>query len=453
MRFSIAPPQSEDLSNPSRTIQSYWTETAPPERPGAPLEGDVETEVAIIGGGYTGLACALTLARDHGVQATVLEAGDIGWGASGRNGGIVSIDCTQLSLREKQRRVGEAETIRFYASQAEAVVNLRALIAEEGIACDASGASVLEVASSPRGYEEMAQQVSYYTQKLGLRARRLSRDALREESFESPYAFGALECAPAFSVHPLKLVLGIAAAAVRGGAVLHPNSAVRSWRREGRRHLLETDRGTVRARFVALATSGFPPTRLQPSVTSRALPVLSNIIVTRPLSDEQREAHGWRDHRPMYDDRNLLRYFRMLPDGRFLLGARGDVWGTETGAKAMRQALLRDLEAMFPAWADVPITHFWRGPICATLSRAPSIGRSQDDPTVLFAFGYHGTGVNSATWCGAALARLIAEGNDGEEGIPSLYRGRPPRVPFPGLKPYLVGAGLLWRGLRDRLGF
>lgn len=445
-------PLSAALSDPGRPVPSYWAETAPIERPGAPLEGEREVEVAIIGGGYTGLSCALTLARDYGVQAAVLEAGEIGWGASGRNGGMACIDCTQLSLAEKRRRVGEEEVLRYYASQAEAVVNLRALIAEEGVACDAAGSAVLEIASSPKSFAAMEGDVALFAGKLGLRARRVAPEELRESAFDSPRAHGALELGPGFGLHPLKLALGLAEAAERRGAALYPKSPVTGWRREQGRHLLETPRGAVRARFVALATNGFTPDGLHPGFTGRAVPALSNIAVTRPLSDDELDAQRWREMRPMYDDRHLLHYFRMLPDRRFLLGARGDIWGTEKGAERMKARLRRDLAALFPAWADVPFTHFWRGPICATLARAPSLGRLPDDPTVLHSFAYHGNGVNSATWCGAALARMIGEGDAALEGVPLLYRGRAPRVPIPGLRPLLVGAAFMWRGFRDKTG-
>ncbi|MCK5273763.1 MAG: FAD-binding oxidoreductase, partial [Alphaproteobacteria bacterium] len=138
-------------------VPSYWEATAPGDDPAwTPLDGEESCDVAVIGGGYTGLSTALHLARDYGVDVRVLEAGDrIGWGASGRNGGFCCMPATKLSVAQMTRRYGLDETKRFFASQIEGVEFTRALIADNGIDCDPRGDGIFDVAHRPRAFGEL----------------------------------------------------------------------------------------------------------------------------------------------------------------------------------------------------------------------------------------------------------------------------------------------------------
>jgi glycine/D-amino acid oxidase-like deaminating enzyme len=136
----------------------------------------------------------------------------------------------------------------------------------------------------------------------------------------------------------------------------------------------------------------------------------------------------------------MLYYLRMLPGGRLMFGMRGDLSGADAAAPRWRARLASHLAGMFPRWAHVPLTHFWRGPVCATRAHAPAVGRLPDDPTVFHAFGWHGSGVNGANLAGRLLAGVIA-GAD-EAGIPAPFRGLPPRIPLPGLRRLWLGATL-----------
>ena len=437
-----------DLYDVSRPVQSYWQETAPIRQADyPPLETDARCEVAIIGGGYTGLSAALHLARDQGIEARVLEAGPIGWGASGRNGGMCTLAATKLSVGAMQKRYGETETKRFYAAQIEGIELVEALAADEGIDYDRQGDGNLLVAHRPAAFAELEDWDRFLRDNCGVETKLMSREAFAENGHESSEQFGALHMALGFGLHPLKLHAGLVAAAHRRGARIHGESAVRDWRREGAAHRLITARGSLLAERVVVATNGFTPEDLHPGFAARSLPALSNIVTTRPLTPDELAAQRWRTECPICNTREMLFYYRLLPDRRLLFGARGDTRGDLGSAARMRDWMVRRLGEVFPAWRDIPISHAWRGPICLTRRLTPAIGRLEEDPSVVFGLGYHGNGVNTAPWSGMMLARLIAGAAD--EILPLALRGPSGRFPLPALRLWALRAAYLYYRLRD----
>jgi glycine/D-amino acid oxidase-like deaminating enzyme len=428
-------PYHPDLYDVSRDPPSWWAADAPPAPPRPPLQGDAAAEVAVIGAGYTGLAVAAALAA-RGIEAVALDAGDIGWGASGRNGGIVGLTSDKLGLAGLVARYGETETRRYLSAQVENSGRLRAFCAERGVPVQGECEAV--IAPTPSWFTRLGAERALPGS--GVSTELLSRTAYAERGFEGPQQHGALLVRPGFGVHPLRLVRAHAEAAEAAGARLHPRSEVLAWRREGASHRLETAQGSLRAARVVLATNGFTPDALHPAFAARAMPVLSMIGVTRPLTEGERALHGWREESPLATPRRMLYYFRMLPEGRLMFGMRGDLSGADANIPRWRARLARHLARMFPRWAEVPLTHFWRGPVCATRAFTPAVGRLSDDPTVFHAFGWHGSGVNGANLAGRLLAEVIA-GAD-ETTIPAPFRGLPPRIPLPGLRRLWLGATL-----------
>jgi glycine/D-amino acid oxidase-like deaminating enzyme len=434
----------------ARPVPSYWEASAPAcDLRYQPLEGDAVCEVAIIGGGFTGLSTALHLARDHGIEARVLEAGAIGWGASGRNGGFCGLAATKLSITGMIRRYGLAETQRFYSAQCEGIELVEALAEDEGIDYQRAGDGNYEVAHAPRALADFEDYAQALTRHFGIPTRQLSREAFAAEAHDGREQFGGLHIGLGFALHPLRFCQGLADAAARRGARIHPRSEVTGWERAGGRHRLITATGSLTANQVVLATNAFLPEDLSPRFSGRILPVLSNIITTRPLSEAELTAQSWRTLSPICNSRNLLFYYRLLPDKRFLIGARGDLSGSPSGGETMRVWLTRRLGQILPAWQDVEIEHFWRGLVCMSRKLAPSLGRLEDDPSVWYGYGYHANGVNTAPWTGRLLARLIAGQADPAQDIPHVMAGQAPRFPLPGLRRWAVAGAYLWYRLAD----
>lgn len=411
-----------------------------PENPPA-LDGDTDCEVAIIGGGFTGLSAALHLARDAGIDSVVLEAGEPGWGASGRNGGFCCLYPSSLSLHALARRYGEAETRAFVDSQREAVDLVDALATGEGFDIQRQGDGTWEVAHNARRGAGLAAEARETTRRFGIPTRVLPKAAFAEQIYDSTEQFGGVHTGVGFGLNPLALVHGLTAAARRRGARVHPFSAVTGWEREGNRHRLLTANGSVRCERVIVAGNGFTPEGMVPALHGRFLPVMSNIIATRPLTDEELAAQRWQTETPCGNTRRMLFYYRLLADRRFLFGARGDTTGSPADAGRMRAWISRRLGEVFPAWRHVPVTHYWRGLICVTLRGTPMIAALDDAGTAWTGMAYHGNGVAASCWTGRLLAQL-ASGRATEAEVPLVMRGLSPRLPFPALRLWYLRAAL-----------
>ena len=430
------------MYNAGAPAGSLWEETAPALANGVDLgaNGDETCDVAIIGGGYTGLSCALHLARDFSMNVRLLEAGPLGWGASGRNGGFCTLPPMGLTFDRLIARYGEEEARRFISSQVEATRFVRAFAQEEGMDIDPQGEGELHVAHAPSRYAELEHERDLLSGKFGIPARLIPREEVAAEWYDSTEQFGALHVGAGFGLHPLRFVRGLAAAAARAGAKLHGGSPVTRWEREGRSHLLVTPSGTIRAARVVVATNGFTRSPMPAALSDNIIPVMSNIVVTRPLTADELAAQNWRTETPCANTRNLLFYYRLLPDRRFLFGARGDLTGKPEDGLRMRRFMERRLGEVFPGWAHVEITHSWRGFVCMAARLTPSLGSLPDDETVFFALGYHGNGVAAAPWAGRLVAQLIG-GKKKISDIPAPVRGEPRSIPFPALRRwYLRGA-------------
>lgn len=411
----------------ARPVDTWWRASAPPWQDPAPLAVDITTDVAIIGGGYAGLTCAIRLA-ELGLASTVLDAADIGWGASGRNAGMVGIRSDKLGDNAMIRRYGEAEFARYVSAAVAGNHRIRAFCMAAGLADAIQGDGELYLAHSAR----KAMKLEHDTGAHGIEI-----DHLPPENTGDIRRHGGIRFRPAFGIHPLRLVRALADHARSLGAQVFPRSEVTLWERDGPRHRLVTAGGTVTAQRVVLATNGFTPDGLHPRLDGRAIPVISNIGVTRVLTVEEKSSLAWLGDHVGADTRNLLSYFRLLPEGRFLLGMRGDILGTANGAARMRAAVAARIAWQFPTLAGIELTHFWRGPVCVTASLTPSVGLLPDDPTIGHAFAWHGSGINGAQVGGRLLAEVLA--GQPQSHIPAPYRGLAPRLPFPGLRPWYVG--------------
>lgn len=432
-----------------RPAGSWWEDEAPPLPKGtdAGIASDASCDVAIIGGGYTGLSCALHLARDHGMDVRLLEAGPLGWGASGRNGGFCTFPPSKLGFGELIEKFGLDEARRFVDSQREAVELVRDIADREAIDIQPQGNGTMVVAHAPDRLAEL-QGEARALERLGVPHQIVKASAFAENYYDSAEQFGALHVQEGFGLNPLRFARGLAVAAARYGAKLHGHSKVLGWTKQDGGHLLATAGGTIRAKIVVIAANGFLEDRLHPSLARQLMPVISNIIVTRPLTDSELQSQRWQTEIPCSNTRNLLFYYRMLPDKRFLFGARGDTTGNPQDGAVMRAGMERRLGEVFPGWKDVETTHYWRGFVCMTRSSLPTIGQTEDDASVWYGLGYHGNGVSAAPWTGRALARLIAGGQT-LASLPAPLTSKPAPIPFPVLKRWYLKLALAYYRFAD----
>jgi glycine/D-amino acid oxidase-like deaminating enzyme len=436
--------------DPAVPTPSWWREsvTEPPAQY-PPLQGDLEADVAIIGGGYTGLSAAYHLAKDHGVKAVVLERAHPGWGASGRNGGFCCMGGSKLGWKKIITTYGLEEARTFYRAQADSVALVADLLEAEGIDADRTGTGDVALAHRESMMAELATDAKFMANAFGARHTMLDRDGLKAHGLAGPHFHGGVAGDLGFGLNPFKYVTGLARAAAARGATLTAQSPVTGWKREAYGHRLITPQGSLRAAKVLIATNGYTPEDLHLQFGGRLLPALSSIVVTRPLSEAERAEAGWTSTAPSYDLLNLLHYFRLLPDGRFMFGGRGGV-SAEPGALARQSARIEAaFRRYYPAWSSVEITHRWSGFVCLAMDLIPHVGKWEDEPGIYYALAYHGNGVAFGTWSGRAVAREIALG---QPATPKMLRRPPPRFPLPFLRPlYLRGAYVKF-GIEDAFG-
>lgn len=390
------------------TDKSFWLEDAGPHHPAAALTGDVTVDVAIVGGGFTGLSTALHIReRDPGLRVAVLEAGAVGWGASGRNAGF-SMTLFGISLGLTIMRWGKQRAREADEYMVRAVEYTESQIDRLGIDCNYERTGLLQVAAN-RGQLKVQRHEFKLAGQAGLHETRwLERDEVQELVGSPLYVGGRFDPLCAL-LQPAKLVRGLAAAARAAGADIYEGTPVTAIH-PGHKVRLDTPHGRVTAEKVVLATNAYAAwlrglRRLQ-------VPMHTYIVLTEPLSDRQLEAIGWRQRVGIEDGRNLLHYYRLTPDNRILMGGHDAIYyyGNRTGVdrhRRLQQALQHTVRETFPQLGDVRFTHHWGGPISATLDLVPAIGRL--GPNMYYSLGCMGHGVALTQLNGRTLADLVLE--------------------------------------------
>jgi gamma-glutamylputrescine oxidase len=417
---------------------SYYAATALGARDFAPLRGEVQADVCIIGAGYTGLSAALHLAQ-AGVSVVVVDAHRVGFGASGRNGGQVGSGQRQdQSWIEARYGMDTARALWDMGQDAKALV--KSLIAQHNIP-----------APFAHGLAHAARSRASYDHEAAM-AEKLARDygydqitMLRGDDFTalvpSPaYIGGSLDMG-AGHIHPLNFAIGLGNAAADAGAQIFAASPVHHIV-QGAKPVVQTGGGRVVCNTVILATNGYG-TGLTRQTAARVMPINNFIIATEPLGADA--ARVLTQNIAVADDRFVVNYWRMSDDGRLLFGG-GESYGYRF--PDIIKTVMQPMCQVYPHLRDVQIEYAWGGTLAITRTRMPYAARLGGN--VLTASGYSGHGVAMATMAGKLMAQA-AMGTSA--GFDLLTRMAP--APFPGggaLRwPLLVGA-MTWYGLRDRFG-
>jgi glycine/D-amino acid oxidase-like deaminating enzyme len=408
----------------------FWLDRPIAPSPRPPLAGDSTCDLAIVGGGFTGLWAAIqALEDDPSRDVVVLEADVIASGATGRNGGFVEASLTH-GLENGLNRFGDELDVLERMGR-ENLAELESFLQRHGIDAAYEKTGMLVVAREPYQAEELAAHVDEL-RRHGYAAEYLGRERLREE-VDSPAFLGALwqrsDCA---IVDPAKLAWGIAAVARGMGVRLHELSPVTALRDIPGGVELRTPAGRLRARRVVLATNGFPP--LVRSIRRYVVPVYDYVLVTEPLSAAQLASIGWRNRQGIGDAGNQFHYFRLTEDNRILWGGYDAVYHFRNGVsprleqrEATFELLSRHFFETFPQLSGIRFTHRWAG-VIDTCSRFCVMFDTRMNGKLAYAVGYTGLGVG-ATRFGARVALDLVDGRDTERTRLRFVRCKP--VPFP----------------------
>lgn len=376
----------------------FWTDDFPrPEHlTTSPLPTQVD--VAIVGGGYTGLNAARVIAKQGGSVA-VLEQNTIGWGASSRNGGMATTGI-KASAEVMVKRYGLELGRQFWQASLDAISLIGQIVQEENIDCHFSQMGHVTLAYKPSHYERMKKKVEWYQSTLNHPMRLVSPEDLHEE-IGSPAYFGGLVDEFSGGLHPAKYVFGLAQAVARHGAHLCENTTVQRIEKQGAHFQIHTNQGTLQASEVLVTTNGYT-TRLVPALKRHVFPVGSYIIVTEPLPQALIDKLSPKG-RMFYDSKWFLYYFRVTPDGRMLFGGRHNL-STNLDLHDSANQLQASMIKVFPDLAGVRLTHTWTGQLGLTFDLMPHIGRVDG---IHYAFGYGGHGVSIATYVGTEAGKLL----------------------------------------------
>ena len=390
---------------------TYWVATAglTPADDG-PITVGTDADVVIVGAGFTGLATALFLAREHGIRATVLEANQTAWGCTSRNGGQGQNASGRLYRSQWIERWGKATALKLDAEIRTGFETFKTLVAE--VDCEPQLGGHLYIAHRARKLAFLSNEARVMREVFGYDTHMLSAQEVKDRYVDDADSHGALHEPDGIGVHPLKLAYGYLKMARALGVKVHTSSPVTGFETRGGVHQLKTPGGTVRARAVGFATGGYTSNQLHPSLRAKIMPILSNSIVTRPLTPAEIEATRFRTHEVITDTRTLRFYYRLLPDNRVQIGSRSAITGADASNPKHLDLLIGGLHRKFPALKGIAIDYSWWGWVDVSHDMMPRITQPDPAQSVFYALGYGGNGVSFSAHAGKRLALRIAGRSD-----------------------------------------
>ena len=417
--------------------RNFWLTTVEaPRIPASELPQSVD--VAVIGGGFTGLSAARTLAK-RGARAVVLEAETVGWGASCRNGGMV-LSGLKLGTAMLIARYGREPTKRMYAASLESIDCVEQLVHEENIDCNFSRCGHLEVACKAKHFEDFRQSAETIEREFGHKLRVVEKADLPQEIGSAIYHGGMVDEVSA-GVNPAQYVAGLARAAAKAGAAIQEKTRVVGLERNSRQGekgwSVRTTRGALHAKDVLIATSGYT-SGITPSLQKKIIPIGSFIVVTEVLPEALARELSPRN-RMIYDSKNYLYYYRLTPDRRMLFGGRAAFFPENENTVRDSARILRDgMISVYPQLRETKVEYVWGGTLDFAFDIMPHAG-SMDG--MFYSVGYAGHGVAMALLLGKKIAESILTGRDENPfadirfpGAPlGVYNGKPWFLPFAGM--------------------
>ena len=415
-------------------IGSYYAATANDHTDFAPLRGEQNADVCVVGAGFTGISTALHLA-EKGYDVHVVEANKVGWGASGRNGGQL---IAGISAEKRLAKVMGEQALWDLRWAGHVIIQER--VSTYNIDCDLKF-GYIDVAIKERHLRDLESGYRYLEANKCEHEYRLLSQLETCELIGTDAYIGALLNMGNGHVHPLNLCLGEARAAVGNGATIYEQSPVTRIE-HGSKAVVLTEHGSVKADFVVIAGNAYH--QLERKLRGLILPVNSFIIASEPLPAEFVQEIN-RDDLAVCDPNFILQYFRLSADKRLLFGGRCNYFGMDP--LVIKSQLVPRMLKIYPQLGNTRFDFAWGGSIAVPVNRVPQFGRVA--PNVLYAQGYSGHGVNVTHVTGQILAEAITSTSERFDVISTLKTMRlPGAATFPR---QLVSLGMIYYGLKDRL--
>ncbi len=387
--------------------KSFWLAQYGPYTPNPALSGQVEADVAIVGGGYTGLSTAFNLRQDEpGLRVVVLESHVVGYGASGRNGGF-NMTLFGLEPAVTKALFGQIRTVEAHRYMERAVDYVRDLVQRHGLRSDYEHPGFLRAATTPGFVRRIQHDLEILTQ-MGITGIEWWEPERVRQEVDSPLFLGAWWEPRCGLLDPAKHVRELKRLAVESGATVFEETPVTALERPDR-FVLHTPAGRVIADQVVLATNAW--SHLFPQLRRKQIPAFTHMVVTEPLRPQQLEAIGWKNRQGIEDARNFVHYFRLTADNRIAMG--GSDVSIAVGADMERDLnprvfadLERDVVRLFPGLKGIRFDSRWGGPVSVPVDMAPAIG-FLGDRRAIYSLGCVGHGVSLAQLNGRTIADLL----------------------------------------------
>jgi glycine/D-amino acid oxidase-like deaminating enzyme len=414
--------------------QIYWQTTVdmPDDSNLTPIPE--KADVAIIGGGYTGLSAALTLAK-RGAKVVVLEAETMGWGASSRNGGM-TLTGLKPAMQTVVKKYGRETARELFQCSIDSVATVEQIIKEENINCGFARTGHLLAANKPKHFEVLKNEVEFMAKEFNHKVHLVPPSELKSEIGSDIY-HGALVDEVSAGLNPAQFVAGLAGAVQKAGAMLCARARVNRLRRGENRFVIETERGTLSTETVFVATAGYTG-KIIKKLQRKIIPIGSFIIATEKLSDEL--AHELSPkNRMIFDYKHYLNYFRLW-DKRMIFGGRAAFFPENENTIARSGKILkREMVQVYPQLKGAKVEYVWGGTLDFAFDMMTHVGELDG---VHYSLGYAGHGVAMGVYLGKTVAEAMSNGNIKEHpfarfAFPNaplgLYDGRPWFLPLAGM--------------------
>ncbi len=421
----------------------YWWEDVPSETV-QPAQIPAKLDAAIIGAGYSGLSAALVLAR-AGLSVAVFEAGELGEGASSRNGGMVGPSFHKLGVAGLRAKFGAEISNNILRESAGFVDYLEGFLQQENIDADFKRTGRFLGAKRPAHYDKMARLLDALQQSCAVSGHMVLENQLNDEIGSDIFCGGVVFDADG-GLHPAKYLARLAAKVREAGGLILTHTPVERVEKTKAGFSLKTPLGQTSAERVAICTNGYTGKQFG-EFRRRVIPIRSAMIATEELPGEliaklmpKGRMHG--------DSRRVFSYYRPSPDGkRILFGGRATMGKTdrpEANAKQLRRTMIE----VFPDLSEVNISHVWSGLVAYSFDHAPHIGQRNG---LYFAMGYCGSGVSRASYFGNRLGyKMLDQEEKGRTAFDELaFSGQA----FYSGNPWFMPAVMNWYRTLDRLGF
>lgn len=410
------------------TQKSFWLNTYGPYTPNASLQGALTVDVAVIGGGYTGLATAYFLKQaEPTIRVAVLESEVVGYGASGRNGGF-AMTLFGLEPAVTAALFGKQRTAEAHHYCERAVDLVRDLIREHAMQSDFEYTGFLRLATRPGFVKRIQHDLEILTSQGVIGIEWIDQAAARAE-INSPIVFGAWREPRCGILNPAKHVRELKRVAQAAGAQVYEQSPVLEIQR-AHKYTLRTPQGVVTADKIVFATNAY--SHLIPAIKRKQVPAFTHMVITEPLTPEQLDSIGWRKRSGLEDSRNLVHYLRLTVDNRIAIGGSdvtlsyGRNMDRDLNETTFRQ-LEQDTVTLFPGLHGVKFAFRWGGPVSVPIDMAPAIG-SVGDARAWYSLGCVGHGVAPTHLNGQTLADLVLER---QTDLTSVWFVRRRTIPWP----------------------